>query len=112
MTEPHRDELDRLLSRQFSRAFESVADDGFADRVMRRLRRRARIRALTLSVALLLGLGIAFVPLMHIAGAVSGIVPLLADGWRVGELPEQYRYMAVALLLGLASPLVIRLLER
>jgi hypothetical protein len=112
VTEHRRDDLDQLLAREFSRVFETTTDDEFADRVMRRLRRRGRLRALTLFVALALGLGIAFVPLMQIAGAISGIAPVLADGWRIGELPGQSRYLVVAILMGLASPLLIRLLER
>lgn len=106
------DELERLLEREFAGAFETIADDGFSDRVLARLRRHARIRIFTLSLATAAGLAIAFVPLMQIADALAGLSPLLTESWRLTELPGQYRYMVAAVLLGLASPLLIRLLER
>ena len=106
------DELERLLEREFGRAFEPVADNGFSEAVVRRVRRQGRIRILALTLATVVGLGVAFVPLMELAGALNGFAPLLTEGWRLSELPGQYRYIAAAVLLGLASPLLIRLLER
>lgn len=106
------DELERLLEREFGRALEPVDDDGFSEAVMRRVRRRGRIRILALTLAGAIGLGLAFVPLMQVAGALNDFAPLLTEGWRLSELPGQYRYIAAAVLLGLASPLLIRLLER
>jgi hypothetical protein len=106
------DELERLLEREFGRALEPVADDGFSESVMRGVRRRGRVRILALSLAGAVGLGVAFVPLMEVAGALNAFAPLLTEGWRLSELPGQYRYMAAAVVLGLASPLLIRLLER
>jgi len=105
-------ELDQLLEREFARAFEPVADDGFSAAVVRRVRRRGRVRILALSLAGSIGLALAFVPLMQVAAALNGFVPILTDGWRLSELPGEYRYIVAAMLLGLASPLLIRLLER
>lgn len=106
------DETDRLLGREFARAFEPVADEGFSEAVVRRVRRRGRARVLVLAVAGAAGLGVAFVPLMQVAGALNEFAPLFTEGWRFSELPGQARYMVAALLLGLVSPLLIRLLER
>lgn len=105
-------ELDQLLEREFACAFEPVADDGFSAAVVRRVRRRGRVRILALSLAGSIGLALAFVPLMQVAAALNGFVPILTDGWRLSELPGEYRYIVAAMLLGLASPLLIRLLER
>lgn len=112
MSEDRDDALDRLLAREFSRAFEPRADDGFTEAVVRRLRRRESLRGLTLGLAAAAGLGIAFVPLLDMAGALADFLPLIADDWRAEEMPGQYRYLAIAVLLGLASPLLIRFLER
>lgn len=106
------DELERLLEREFGSALQPVADDGFSETVMRRVRRRGRVRILALTLAGAIGLALAFVPLMQVAGALNEFAPLLTEGWRLSELPGQFRYIAAAVLLGLASPLLIRLLER
>ncbi|WP_405233455.1 hypothetical protein [Lentisalinibacter salinarum] len=105
-------EFERLLDREFARAFEPVADDGFSERVLRRVRRQGRARVVALTLAGAVGLVVAFVPLVQIASALSEFSPVLTEGWRLSELPAQYRYIVAAALLGLASPLVIRLLER
>jgi len=106
------EEFERLLEREFARAFDPVADDGFSERVLRRVRRRGRARVLALTLAGAAGLAVAFVPLVQIAGALSEFSPILTESWRLSELPAQYRYIVAAALLGLASPLLIRLLER
>jgi len=78
-------ELDQLLEREFARAFEPVADDGFSAAVVRRVRRRGRVRILALSLAGSIGLALAFVPLMQVAAALNGFVPILTDGWRLSS---------------------------
>jgi len=106
------EEFERLLEREFARAFVPLADDGFSERVLRRVRRQGRARLVALNLAGAVGLAVAFLPLVQIAGALSEFSPVLTEGWRLSELPGQYRYIAAAALLGLVSPLVIRLLER
>lgn len=106
------DELERLLEREFAAAMSPVADDGFTERLGRRLRRRARLRLLVLGAAVLAGCGIALGPVLHLAEGLAGLAVLLAGGWSGLELSGHYAYVAAAVLVGLVSPLAIHLLER
>lgn len=113
MTEKREDDFERWLVEEFSRACQSAApDEGFTEGVLRRLRRRARVRATILGLAVVAGVAVAASPVLQIAGILSDLAPLLTDEVALGELSAQYRYVAMAALLGLASPLLIRLLER
>lgn len=105
------DDLDRLLGEEFAGLMPPVADDGFSEAVMARLRRRSLARGAAIAVALLVGLAIAVGPFLQIAGVLSQFAPLLADGWREIDVTGHHAYLVLALLLGLASPLLIRALE-
>ncbi len=60
MAEP--DRLDELLARSLQRSIDTVPDDGFSARVVRRVRLRKSLRVLSLSLATLAGLLIALMP--------------------------------------------------
>ncbi len=60
MAEKMQDAEDRLLESMFQS--ESVADNGFSDRVLRRIRRQIWVRRLALPVAMVAGAAIALEP--------------------------------------------------
>lgn len=74
MAEHLKDADDRMLEALFAAG--PVADDGFSDRIVRRIRRRFWMRRVCVTVALLIGGAIAFKPSLALAGIV---VQLLAD---------------------------------
>ncbi|GAB3782487.1 DUF5056 domain-containing protein [Dyella agri] len=71
MSEPHDEEIEALLRRQFEGA---VADDGFSERVMQRLPPRRRRHGWPLWLGVLAGAAACW---LCLAGA-----PLLHAGWR------------------------------
>ena len=76
MVERMKDEQDKKLEALFrTPAMAKIADDGFSERVMRRVRRRVRIRRWTLPIAAGIGGLIAFEPAMQLLE----LLPLLAD---------------------------------
>lgn len=75
MVERMKDEHDRALEALF--ASDPIADDGFSQRLMRRIRRRLWIQRLALPTAFVLGLAIAARPAYELAGALSGLATLL-----------------------------------
>lgn len=80
MADKRMDKEDEMLASLF--AAEPVADDGFSDRVLRRLRRGVWVNRLALPVAVLLGLAVAAKPLMDVAGmlpSIAGLLPLPAE---------------------------------
>ena len=70
MAEKIKDAEDRMLEALF--ASSPVADEGFSNRIVRKLQRRLWVRRLTLPVAGIIGGAIAFKPL-------AGLVSLLAN---------------------------------
>ena len=62
MAEKIQDAEDRLLESMFQANSAEIADDGFSDRVVRRIRRQMWIRRLALPVALIVGGAIAVKP--------------------------------------------------
>jgi len=77
MAESMKDAEDQLLESLLGS--EPIADDGFSDRVVRRLRRRMWLRRLALPVAAAVGATIALKPLATLVpalfGFVQGLVP-------------------------------------
>jgi len=111
MAEMKRDADDRWLESVF--ASEAVPDDGFSDRVVRRIRRRAHVRRWSLGIALVVGTLVA-------AGPVLELVSLLVQvaGQVTGSLGISHgdSLPSVAMLLGggalfLATVLWLRLLD-
>lgn len=72
MAEKLKDAEDRMLESLF--ASESIADNGFSDRIVRRIRRQLWIRRLTLPTAALIGGLIAYKPFMGLLGMLGSFV--------------------------------------
>ncbi|MGI9271181.1 MAG: hypothetical protein ACR2QT_05355 [Woeseiaceae bacterium] len=91
MAEKIRDAEDQLLDSMFQS--EPIADDGFSDRIVRRIRRGIWLRRLALPVAMLLGGAIAIKPLMQlgsVAATVSESMPGISvevSDTMLGQLP-------------------------
>ena len=86
MADRIKDAQDRLLEDMF--AFEPVADDGFSERIVRRIRRRLWIRRLALPVGAIIGVAIAagpFLDLVNIVAGIASVMPLesisLPNNW-------------------------------
>ena len=103
MAERMKDEQDRLLESMFESA--PIADDGFSEQIVRRVRRKLWVRRITLPLAVVLGLVVAFRPM---AALVSGMYELLLSmpGDLVpsleGSLPSLQLIVTGALVLGVA----------
>ena len=103
MAERMKDEQDRLLESMFESA--PIADNGFSDQIVRRVRRKLWLRRITLPVAVVIGLLIAFRPM---AALVTGVYELLLSmpGDLVpsleGSLPSLQLIVTGALVLGVA----------
>lgn len=72
------DAEDRALAEAFS--LQRIEDDGFSDRVMRRVRVRIWINRLALPVAALIGAAFAFRPALELAGSVASLASLIPVG--------------------------------
>ena len=72
MAERIKDAEDRLLESMFDSA--PIADNGFSGQIVKRIRRKLWIRRVTLPLAVLLGLLVAFRPM---AAVVKGVYDLL-----------------------------------
>ena len=77
MAERIKDAEDRLLESLFASG--SINDDGFSDRIVRRIRRQMWIRRLTLPTAVLVGAAVALKP----ATQLLAVIPTL-----IGALPQ------------------------
>ena len=103
MAERMKDAQDRFLESMFDSA--PIADNGFSDRVVRRIRHKLWVRRITLPVAVLIGLAVAFRPMAALA---TGIYELLSSmpGDLVpsldGSLPSLQLIVTGALVLGVA----------
>ena len=72
MAEKIKDAEDRMLESLF--ASEPVADNGFSDKIVRRINRQLWVRRLTLPVAALIGGLIAYKPFMGLLGVLGSFV--------------------------------------
>lgn len=75
MVERMKDDEDLALEALF--ASEPIADDGFSNRVLKRLRRRLWVRRLALPIAAAAGLSIALPPSLEAARTLGGLLPRL-----------------------------------
>ena len=75
MVEKRKDAEDRLLESMFRS--EPIADDGFSDRIVKRIRRRLWLRRLALPVAMVVGSGIAVKPVSELALAAGKLLTVL-----------------------------------
>lgn len=91
MAEKMKDDEDRMLESMFQSG--PIADDGFSDRVVRRIRLQLWVRRLALPIAMLIGAAIALKPATQLLAVVSkllGVLPtdvLAAPGELAAQLP-------------------------
>ena len=86
MVEKLKDAEDRFLESIFQS--ESIADDGFSQRVVTRIRRRIWLRRLALPVAVLVGGLIAVKPAWQLVSAASKLLSTVPEG--VFETPASW----------------------
>ena len=96
-----------------------LEDEGFSANVTRRIRRRVRLRRAVLGAAVVIGGALALGPLLELSVLVSGLPMLVADGlvavatsWNDPAWLAQNRMVLILVLLAVASPGAVRLLER
>lgn len=75
MADRLKDAEDRLLESMFDA--EPIADNGFSERILRRIRRRLWLRRLALPVAVLVGATFAIEPAVDFAQALVGLSALM-----------------------------------
>lgn len=101
MVERLKDKADRQLESLF--ASDVIADNGFSDRVMRRVRRQIWVRRLSLPIAFVIGGSIAVKPLSELVTALIGMAAALPAkiGVEVGLIPADLLPGAPTIMLGL-----------
>ena len=94
-------------------------DEGFSATVLRRIRRRVWLRRAVLGTAAVVGGVLALGPLSELSVLISAVPVLLSDGlitvatsWNDPAWLAQNRMVLIMVLLAVASPGAIRLLER
>ena len=104
MAEHMRDDVDKQLATLFR--VEAIADDGFSERITRRIRRRLWLRRLTIPIAAIIGGAIALGPLASLVTLLAEFVRALpfdvvatTSGW-IPSLP----------LIGLGGLLLVAML--
>ena len=75
MADRLKDAEDRLLESMFDAA--PIADDGFSERIVRRIKRRLWLRRLALPIAVLIGTAIAVEPAVDFVQALLGLSELM-----------------------------------
>lgn len=78
MAEKLKDAEDRLLESMF-RA-DTVVDDGFSHRVVKRIRRRLWVQRLALPIAIVIGAGVAIKPATQLVGALPKLLAIVPQG--------------------------------
>ena len=112
MAEKIKDADDLMLENLFSA--EPIADDGFSNRVVRRIRRRIWLRRLSLPVAAAIGASISIKPLAGLVASLYGLMSSVAAPELLAlsgdKLPPVHLLVAGGMLLALVIASV-RLLE-
>ena len=111
MAEHIKDDEDRLLESMF--ASDTIADDGFSARVVRKVRRRIWVRRLTLPIATLVGAAISFKPLAGLVTMLAGfaqLVPQDVVDFSQNALP-QLPYIVLGAMLLATCMVGLRMLE-
>jgi predicted membrane-bound mannosyltransferase len=101
MADRLKDAEDRLLEAMF--AAQSIADDGFSGRVVRRIRRRLWLRRLLLPAAILVGGAIALEPVTEFVGIVarlSTVLPTEMVSASIDFVPQLQTIVLGAMLFG------------
>ena len=79
MADWNKDGEDRLLESLFAAA--PIGDDGFSERVVRRIRRRIWVRRLALPIAILAGAVVAARPAMQLVEVATALLGILPSRW-------------------------------
>ncbi len=111
MAERIKDAQDRLLESMFDAA--PIADDGFSERVVRRIRRKLLIRRLTLPAAVIAGGVVAFKPAAELLAAAYKVLLGMPDDLvaaATGNLPSLQLIVTGGVIL-LATLLSLNMLE-
>jgi hypothetical protein len=110
MNDKQLDAEERWLHQQFSQALPELPDNGFSQRVLGRIRRRALLRRSLPVGALLVGAGIVAWPAVELLGMLAQHMTVIGQfDWQ--EMLGANKTVALGLLLGLASPLLVAMLE-
>ena len=110
MNDKQLDAEERWLHQQFSQALPELPDNGFSQRVLGRIRRRAVLRKSLPVGALLVGAGIVAWPAVELLGMLAQHMTVIGQlDWQ--EVIAANKTVALGLLLGLASPLLVAMLE-
>lgn len=75
MADKIKDSQDRMLDLMFHS--DPIADDGFSNRVVRRIQRRLWLRRLSMPIAIGLGLVLAFQPALDLLQTLAGLLDTL-----------------------------------
>ncbi len=77
MAERMKDSEDLRLESLF--ASDAIADNGFSNRVMKRLRRQIWVRRLALPIAFIVGAAIAFKPVVGLVSALGSLISVMPE---------------------------------
>lgn len=112
-------EEENRLSELFEALTPPLEDEGFSANVLRRIGRRVWLRRTVLGTAVVAGGVLALGPLSELSVLLSGLPVLLSEGlitvatnWNDPAWLAQNRVALILVLLAVASPGAIRLLER
>jgi len=110
MNDKQIDAEDRWLHRQFSQAMPELPDNGFSERVFRRIRRRAVLRRSLPVAALLVGAGIVAWPAVELLGVLAQHMTVIGQfDWQ--EVLGANKTLVLGLMLGVLSPLLVAMVE-
>ena len=99
MADKIKDAQDRMLDSMF--ASDPIADNGFSNRVVRRIQRRLWLRRLSMPIAIVLGLALAFQPAMDLLQALAGLldtIPTHIISVPVGWIPKLQNVVLAGML--------------
>ena len=110
MNDKQLDVEDRWLSQKFSQAMPELPDNGFSEQVLGRIRRRALLRKSLPVGALLVGAGIVAWPAVELLGVLAQHMTVIGQmDWQ--DVIAANKTVVLGLLLGLASPMLVAMLE-
>lgn len=110
MTDEQFNNEERWLREQFSASLPAIADQGFSEKVVRRIRKRTLLRNGLPLAAVLVGTAVIAWPVVDLLGGVLHQLAVINQlDWQA--VFEANKTLVIGLILGALSPLVIALLE-